>query len=46
MESPGFGSPGAEIWGGEVGWKKGDAGLDVEVGKKRWGNWGSMKTHA
>lgn len=45
MESPGFESPGAEVWGGEVGWKKGDVGLD-EVGKKRWGNWGSVKTHA
>ena len=32
--------------GDEVRWKKGDVGLGVEVGKKRQGNWGSMKTHA
>lgn len=43
MESAQCRSPVAEIWGGEVGWRKGDAGLDVEVGKK---SWGSVKTHA
>lgn len=27
-------SPVAKIWGGKVGWKKGDVGLDIEVTKK------------
>lgn len=44
MESPGCRSPVAAVGGGEVGWEKADAGLDVDIGKKRWGNWGSVKT--